>query len=278
MDIQTYLQRINYKGSVTPTATTLHDLHLAHVQIVPYENLDLHLGFPVDLKLDAIFKKIAIRKRGGICLELNYLFSWLLQELGFEVTLLAASVYNEYEQLSPEYHIILQVKCPSDPLSPSTPYLADVGHGDTFFEPLRFDKLGTEQFERFRVYRIDYADSYYFLWRHKYNSGDWRKNLHISMLPTKLSELEPGCKYHETSPESWFKHNRLCSLGTPTGRIALINTYLYIYNFENWNTKYRKLNPHEYRSVLKKQFGIDLSYLSIELLNKFFDYKNISLC
>lgn len=275
MDIQTYLQRINYKGSVSPTATTLHDLHLAHVQSVPYENLDLHLGFPVDLKLDAIFKKIAIRKRGGICLELNYLFSWLLQELGFEVTLLPASEYNHKGKLSPEEHMVLQVKCPADPSSPSTPYLADVGYGDTFSEPLRFDKLGNEQFDGLRVHRIDYTDSYYFLWRQEYYSGNWRKYLRISMRPTKLSELEPGCRYHETSSESWFKHNRICSLCTPTGRISLINTFFYDVDIRNY--QFRKLKPHEYRSVLKKQFGIDLSYLSIELLNEFFDYKKISL-
>lgn len=57
MDIQRYLDRISYYDSITPTITTLRNMHLAHLQSVPFENLDIHLGHPILLKLDALFEK-----------------------------------------------------------------------------------------------------------------------------------------------------------------------------------------------------------------------------
>jgi hypothetical protein len=39
MDTVAYLKRINYVGSLAPTAETLRQLHLAHLLAVPFENL-----------------------------------------------------------------------------------------------------------------------------------------------------------------------------------------------------------------------------------------------
>jgi len=259
MDVKTYLQRINYNGDISPIATTFHDLHLAHVQTVPFENLDIQLGYPIVLELPALFEKIVIRRRGGFCYELNWLFAWLLQELGFSVTLLAASEYID-EKPDIETHFLLQVECPADPLTPSTSWLSDVGYGDTFREPLRLDKLGTEQVERLHVYRIDQADGYYILWRRNH-SGQWKKQLRINMRPREFPDFEPMCRYHSTSPESFFTKHLLCTLVTPGGRIT-------IYDHKFIVTEYAKrqnriINYFKYRSILKKQFGIDLRWLSI---------------
>ena len=111
MDIQTYLQRINYRGSVTPTVATLYSIHLSHLQHIPFENLDIHLGNPIDLRLDALFEKIVRRHRGGFCYELNGLFAWLLHELGFKVTLLSASDAHANGSFGLEFdHLALQVE------------------------------------------------------------------------------------------------------------------------------------------------------------------------
>ncbi len=44
MNIKTYLERINYQGSTTPSATTLRALQVAHLLTVPFENLSIHAG------------------------------------------------------------------------------------------------------------------------------------------------------------------------------------------------------------------------------------------
>ena len=41
MEIQSYLDRINYKQSVRADVHTLRGLHRAHMFAVPFENLDI---------------------------------------------------------------------------------------------------------------------------------------------------------------------------------------------------------------------------------------------
>src|SRR5688500_9116416 len=92
MNIDAYLKRINYTGSLTPTAETLRDLQVAHLRTVPFENLSIHCGEPIVLAEDLLFTKIVESRRGGFCYEANGLFAALLRALGFEVAMLAAGV------------------------------------------------------------------------------------------------------------------------------------------------------------------------------------------
>src|SRR5437764_12252268 len=92
VDIQRYLERINYHGSLEPTLQTLQALHEAHLLAVPFENLDIHLGRKILLDEESLWKKIVEQGRGGFCYELNGLFAWLLRALGFQVDLLSAGV------------------------------------------------------------------------------------------------------------------------------------------------------------------------------------------
>src|SRR5690242_9417454 len=91
MDIAAYLQRIGYSGSRVPSADALRALHVAHLQAVPFENLDIHLRRPISLDPERLFQKIVLERRGGFCYELNGLFAALLRALGFQVTYLSAS-------------------------------------------------------------------------------------------------------------------------------------------------------------------------------------------
>ena len=92
MDVDAYLVRIGYFDSVQPNRATLEGLMQAHLRSVPFENLDQQLGVPVTTNLADIYEKVVLRNRGGWCFELNQLFGWLLQEIGFEVSFLAGYV------------------------------------------------------------------------------------------------------------------------------------------------------------------------------------------
>src|SRR5205085_8232372 len=90
--VQAYLDRIGYDGPTEPGLITLTGLQRAHMLSVPFENLDVHLGRRLVLDPAANFEKIVGRRRGGWCFELNGLFGWLLEQLGFDVTLLGSRV------------------------------------------------------------------------------------------------------------------------------------------------------------------------------------------
>ena len=129
-----YLKRMGYAGVTNPNAETLRALHRAHLFTVPFENLDIGLKRTIPCDADAAVRKIVEQRRGGFCYELNGAFTWLLRALGFQVTLLSARVGRPDGSLGPEYdHLTLRVDL--DP-----PWLADVGFGDSFLDPLRLQQ------------------------------------------------------------------------------------------------------------------------------------------
>jgi N-hydroxyarylamine O-acetyltransferase len=131
MDVQAYLDRIEYRGPFDPNFEMLRQLHLAHLVHVPFENLSIHAHKPIVLNDSALFEKIVTRRRGGFCYELNGLFAALLRELGFEVAMLSAQVAGNQNEFSRDFdHMTLRVALNQEQ------WLADVGFGDSFNEPL----------------------------------------------------------------------------------------------------------------------------------------------
>ena len=111
IDIDAYFQRIGYQGERSPTLETLRFLHRAHMQSVPFENLNIGHGWPIVTTEEALFRKIVSGRRGGFCYELNGLFAALLRALGFDVTLLSARVVNAAGEVGPEFdHLTLLVR------------------------------------------------------------------------------------------------------------------------------------------------------------------------
>ncbi len=80
-----YLARLGFDRPEAPTLESLQRLQRAHVQTIPYENLDVLAGKPVSLDPIDLFRKIIVGRRGGYCFELNTLFGWLLRELGYDL-------------------------------------------------------------------------------------------------------------------------------------------------------------------------------------------------
>ncbi|KAI8521610.1 acetyltransferase [Branchiostoma belcheri] len=94
MDVKRYLSRIRYHGDTRPTLENLRAIHLAHMLAVPFENLSIHCGDEIVLDLQLIYNKIVVKRRGGLCYELNGLFSWLLKQLGFSSKIVSAQGYR----------------------------------------------------------------------------------------------------------------------------------------------------------------------------------------
>ncbi|HZC40952.1 MAG TPA: arylamine N-acetyltransferase, partial [Streptosporangiaceae bacterium] len=131
-----YLARIGVPGRVALDAGTLRDLHRAHLETVPFENLSIHLGEPISLAEADLCDKIVARRRGGFCYELNGAFACLLERLGARVRRVSARVYGDDGQLGPPFdHLALVVRLPDG----TGPWLADVGFGSHSTYPLLAD-------------------------------------------------------------------------------------------------------------------------------------------
>ncbi len=255
MNIQSYLTRIGYTDARAPNAATLRALQRSHLYTVPFENLDIALKRPIVLDRAALYEKIVTHKRGGFCYECNGMFSWLLQELGLEVTLLSARVGKQDGTFGPEYdHLTLLVKCPAD-ANPEIPYLVDVGFGDSFMEPLRLD-LNIEQTQGLRAYRMEDAGRYSLLWQKNYD-GTWEQQYRFTLQPRAFSEFEEMCVYHQTSPDSPFTRKSIITRATPRGRVSLDDTRLIVTN--DGERQVREIPDSEiYAALLLEHFGVVL--------------------
>ncbi len=220
LDRSAYLDRIAYSGPLTPTADVLRNLHRAHLLTVPFENLDIALGRKIVCDESAFIRKIVERQRGGFCYELNGAFAALLWALGFQVTLLSARVPREDGSESPEFdHLALRIDL-------DEPWLADVGFGDSFLEPLRLQP-GIEQSHDDRTFRVvDCGDS--LRMERAERDGAWKRQYSFTLTPRSLDDFAAMCHYHQTSPESPFTRKSVCSQATTDGRITLADRRLII--------------------------------------------------
>ncbi len=224
MDRDAYLDRICCPGRWAATAEALRRLHRAHMLSVPFENLDIHLGRPIVLSVPAFYEKIVRARRGGFCYELNGAFAWLLGELGFPVTLLSARVDSGGE-LSEEYdHMALLVEADG-------PWLADVGFGDSFIEPLRLES-GAESRQQGWTHGLA-EDGDGWVVRRRRGSDPWEPRFRFALTPRRLEEFAPRCAYQQTSPESHFTQKPVCSRATEDGRVTLSGRTLIVTEGDN---------------------------------------------
>ena len=252
LDLQMYLDRIDYHGAVEPSEATLRALHRAHLLAVPFENLNIGLHLPIVLDAGALFEKIVRQRRGGFCYELNGLFAELLRAIGFEVTLLSAGVARPDGGFGPEFdHLTLLVQAPEAPGA----WLADVGFGDSFREPLRFVE-GQEHAEGERAYRIARADEYHIL-EQRESDGAWQPQYRFTLQPRQFAEFEAMCRYQQTSPESSFTRRRVCTRATPEGRITLSDARL-IVTHGGERTETTLPDERAFAAALHEHFGIEL--------------------
>lgn len=249
MDILAYLDRINYRGSLEPTHETLRSLHLAHLFSVPFENLSIHIKEPIVLNDESLYKKIVERRRGGFCYELNGLFCWLLRSLGFDVKMLSAGVINEQGDFSPYFdHLTLLVTL-------NERYLADVGFGDCFLEPLLLDNREPQMSPDKKCYRIIETEDALIM---QVQHDEWKSQYRFTLTPYEYADYEEMCLWQQTSPDSHFVKNRICSLPIQDGRVTLSGKR-FIKTISSEREEKVLENEEEVSALLKEVFGIELN-------------------
>lgn len=264
MDVRAYLSRINYSGPVEPSLEVLWSLHTCHLLSVPFENLSMHSGGRVQLDTTLMYDSIVNQRRGGVCYENNGLFSWLLTQLGFKVTVLSAQVKSRlYGLYGPPFdHFIILVTLDGHR------WLCDVGFGvPGFWKPLSLDTSGLQEQDH-RVYRIREASGMQFLeWQQEENrgmTGDWKEIYKFTLEPRHMEDFAEMCEYHQTSPYSIFSCKTVCTIFKPDGRVTFLGRNLTKVKFpqegtgDEVKTTTREIKDHEVAEMLAENFGIVL--------------------
>lgn len=249
IDLSAYLARIGYSGPTQPDLETLRSLHRAHLLSVPFENLDISQHRPIVCEEERFVHKVVRLRRGGFCYELNGAFAALLRAIGFSVTLLSARVSRRDGSDGPEFdHLALRVDL-------DEPWLADVGFGDSFLDPLRLTS-GVEQEQDVGKFRIQPRGAEDLVMQRFDSNPAWNDQYVFTLTPRALSDFAGMCQYHQTSPNSSFTQNTLCSIAMPEGRITLSGNRLIVSRKQQ--REERTVAEGESQAVLREYFGVIL--------------------
>ncbi|MCX5405498.1 arylamine N-acetyltransferase [Streptomyces sp. NBC_00335] len=144
-----YLRRLGVEEPGAPSVEGLFALQRAHLERVPYENVDIQLGRAPGIDPELSARRFAAG-RGGYCFHLNGAFAVLLGHLGYEVTRHVGGVYKESQSeealrgVSGD-HLALTVRVPGAGAGGDRVFYVDTGLGDGPYEPLPLREGSYEQ-------------------------------------------------------------------------------------------------------------------------------------
>jgi N-hydroxyarylamine O-acetyltransferase len=252
IDLDRYFARIGYDGPRAPTLDTLNHIVHAHVQAIPFENLDILLGRPVDLDLGAIQRKLVDGHRGGYCFEQNSLLLAVLTELGYHARPLSGRVrYGRPRDFTPaRTHLFVRVEL-------DTSWLVDVGVGAMSLSAairLDTDEPQDTPHETRRLLREGR------LIFHQARLGDeWHDVYELTLEEMPPIDREVSNWYTSTHPQSHFKHRLSVARALPEGRrVSLLNRELTVRNRDGSADRHTIDSPDELLEVLDTRFGLRL--------------------
>ena len=133
-------------------------------------------------------------------------------------------------------------------------WLVDVGFGDTFRHPLHIEDEAV-QTEYSRANRLSRHDESWTLMGRE-GGEDWKAIYRFRQQPYGYADFVPMCIYHQTSLESKFRRDRICSLATREGRKSLSNMRYIVTTLDGDRYERNLSDEEEYAKVLADEFSI----------------------
>lgn len=247
MNLSAYLSRIGVNTPIRTDLETLRTLHRAHVETIPFEDLDVLFGTPTTRAPDHAFGKLVTRKRGGWCYEMNGLFAWALEEIGFSVRRLAGGVAREFMgDDAVGNHLMLIVELDG------ALCLADVGFGDGLVEPVPL-KAGPFVNAAMSCELIELGGGW---WRYRNDPRGSAPSydFHLDMADEAL--LEARCQWLQTSAQSPFAQNAVVQRWSGDEHLCLRGRVM---QRTTSSRKHRELvsTAEDYVRLLRDEFGLD---------------------
>ena len=250
-DLDAYFARIGYTGPREPTRATLDGILAAHASAIPFENLAVLLGLPINLEPAAIERKLVHEKRGGYCFEQNTLLLHVLAALGYTVTPLSARVrlLLPREFTPPRTHLFLRVEIDG------VPWLADVGVGSgSLTGAIRFDREG-EQPTPHEARRLTSEGGIRY---HQIKLGEeWSDVYEFTGEEMHLIDREVANWWTSTNAGSKFRQNLMAARAGPDGTRFGLRNREFTHRRGAAILERRELaTPEELLEVLAQHFGL----------------------
>lgn len=255
-----YFKRIQYSQSPIANLQTLRDLHLLHLQHIPYENIDVFCHRGVKLDPEALTQKILLRQRGGYCFEQNGLFFMALAELGFKCHANMARVHRNRPKPGGRTHQISLVELEGQI------WLCDVGFGGSGFRhPLRlqadveFEQMG----ERYRLHPNETHGFYL----QKKMEQEWQPLYTFKIEPALPVDLEMANFYTSNSPDYIFRDAIIGTKMTAQGRVTLSDHTFKVFDLIKGTFEKKTVTDFAaYLGNLREHLGVHLNEAEKDLL------------
>jgi N-hydroxyarylamine O-acetyltransferase len=250
LDLDAYLDRIDWHGGVARSHDGLAALLGAHMASIPFENLDVLLGRPIRLDLGGLQEKLVRQRRGGYCFEHGMLFAAVLEALGFEIVRHTARVVlNVPRTASPRTHMCLTVRLPQGTA------IVDPGFGSLAPRvPVPLQE-GVEAHAGTETHWMARDGDHWILRARR--AGEVVDCWHSTLEPDNLVDFEVGSHYVATHPASSFRRNLMLRALTADGRVTVMNREL-----GTWRDGVLRSEQigdrRALRALLAAHFGFDL--------------------
>jgi N-hydroxyarylamine O-acetyltransferase len=255
-----YFERIQYSRSPVVNLETLRDLHLLHLQHIPYENIDVFCHQGVKLDAETLTRKILLRERGGYCFEQNGLFFMALTELGFKCHANMARVHRNRPQPGGRTHHINLVE-----LEGQT-WVCDVGFGGSGFREPMMLQADAEVGQMGELYRLHRNDEHGFYLQKK-TGEEWLPFYTFKIEPALPIDLHMANFYTSKSPDHVFLDAIIGTRLTKRGRVTLSDHTFKIFDLINGTLERKAVTDFEaYVSNLKEHLGVQLNEAEKALL------------
>ena len=251
LDLDAYFARIGYHGPRAPSVELLHAITAAHAMSIPFENLDVLLGRPIELDDESLFRKLVTERRGGYCFEQNGLLLRVLGQLGFDVTPLSARVRLQRPRdfLPPRTHVFLRVEIEGET------WLTDVGVGGaSLTSAIRFHAEG-EQPTPHEPRRLVREGA---LWFHQLRYGtEWHDVYEYTTEEMPLIDRTVASWFTSMNPRSHFRDRLMAARALPEGRrLALLNREFTVRERDGSATTRPIESADELLAILAESFGL----------------------
>lgn len=225
----------------------LRAIHLAHVASIPFENIDILLGHPINLDIPSLRAKLIDRRRGGYCFEQNTLLLSVLRELGCDARAVEARVRAGTVAIRPRTHMAIVVRVGADD------WLVDVGFGgDGPLEPVPM--TGTTVSQGGLAYRVA-ADGPMRILQMR-ATGDWADQ--YAFVPGEVHpvDFEMANWFTSTYPHSPFVRGLTVQRATRDARYVL--RYPLYSEMRGGSIRTREIGRADLIPLLREIFLIDL--------------------
>jgi arylamine N-acetyltransferase len=221
VDVAGYLARLGLEHPGPPSVAGLVRLHRAHLERVPYENLEIQLGRRTSVDPYESVTRV-LRGRGGYCFHLNGAFSALLRALGYDVRWHVGGVQPNGVAGPPgavASHLALTVHGLPSPACQDGSWLVDVGLGDGPYEPLPL-RAGEFRQGPFR-YRLERSAVVPGGWRLVHDPAGGFTGMDFAWPVAQPAAFAASHAHLSTSPESGFVRGAVAKRRHASGSDAL---------------------------------------------------------